>query len=50
MDMKEEIPIDMVEELLKFIPSAKEEAVLDEHSNNIDSLHPVERFLYAITK
>lgn len=50
MDSQEQLPIDMVEQLLKFTPSAEERALLDEHSEDIDSLARADRFLYEISK
>lgn len=50
MDSNEQLPIDMVEQLLKFTPSAEERALLDEHSEDIDSLARADRFLYEISK
>uniref|UniRef100_A0AAG5CZK0 FH2 domain-containing protein n=1 Tax=Anopheles atroparvus TaxID=41427 RepID=A0AAG5CZK0_ANOAO len=50
MDSNEQLPIDMVEQLLKFTPSTEERALLDEHSEDIDSLARADRFLYEISK
>ncbi|XP_055914842.1 disheveled-associated activator of morphogenesis 1 isoform X2 [Eupeodes corollae] len=50
MDCSEQLPIDMVEQLLKFTPSAEERALLDEHSEDIESLARADRFLYEISK
>lgn len=50
MDSKEQLPIDMVEQLLKFTPSPEECALLEEHSDEIDSLARADRFLYEISK
>ncbi|XP_018564843.1 disheveled-associated activator of morphogenesis 1 [Anoplophora glabripennis] len=50
MDNKEQLPIDMVEQLLKFTPSPEEAALLEEHSDEIDSLARADRFLYEISK
>lgn len=50
MDSKDQLPIDMVEQLLKFTPSAEEAALLEEHSEEIDSLARADRFLYEISK
>ncbi|KAJ4426490.1 hypothetical protein ANN_27304 [Periplaneta americana] len=49
MDSKDQLPIDMVEQLLKFTPSAEEAALLEEHSEEIDSLARADRFLYEIS-
>ncbi|XP_068085675.1 disheveled-associated activator of morphogenesis 1 isoform X2 [Anabrus simplex] len=50
MDSRDQLPIDMVELLLNFIPSAEESALLEEHSDEIDSLARADRFLYEISK
>lgn len=50
MDSRDQLPIDMVEQLLKFTPSAEEAALLEEHSEEIDSLARADRFLYEISK
>ncbi|XP_046383257.1 disheveled-associated activator of morphogenesis 1 [Ischnura elegans] len=50
MDSKDQLPIDMVEQVLKFTPSAEESALLEEHSDEIDSLARADRFLYEISK
>ncbi|BFG00259.1 disheveled-associated activator of morphogenesis 1 [Drosophila madeirensis] len=50
MDCNEQLQLDMVEQLLKFTPSAEERALLDEHSEDIESLARADRFLYEISK
>lgn len=50
MDSHDELPPDMVEQLLKFTPSSEEAALLEEHSDEIDSLARADRFLYEISK
>lgn len=50
MDSRDEVPPDMVEQLLKFTPSSEEAALLEEHSDEIDSLARADRFLYEISK
>lgn len=50
MDINEQIPIDMVEQMLKFTPLAEERALLDEHSDDIESLGRADRFLFEISK
>ncbi|XP_023309444.2 disheveled-associated activator of morphogenesis 1 [Lucilia cuprina] len=50
MDSNEQLALDMVEQLLKFTPSAEERALLDEHSEDIESLARADRFLYEISK
>ncbi|XP_028176678.1 disheveled-associated activator of morphogenesis 1 isoform X2 [Ostrinia furnacalis] len=50
MDAGEQLPIDMVEQLLKFTPSAEEAALLEEHQDELDSMARADRFLYEISK
>ncbi|XP_065343760.1 disheveled-associated activator of morphogenesis 1 [Cloeon dipterum] len=50
MDRGEQLPVDMVEQLLKFTPSAEECALLEEHSDDADSLARADRFLYEISR
>lgn len=50
MDNNEQLPIDMVEQLLKFTPSAEEAALLEEHQDELDSMARADRFLYEISK
>ncbi|XP_037293291.1 disheveled-associated activator of morphogenesis 1 isoform X2 [Manduca sexta] len=50
MDTAEQLPIDMVEQLLKFTPSAEEAALLEEHQDELDSMARADRFLYEISK
>ncbi|GFQ82474.1 disheveled-associated activator of morphogenesis 2 [Trichonephila clavata] len=50
MDNKEQLPKDMVEQLLKFMPSHEEKALLEEHSMEIDNMARADRFLYEISK
>ncbi|GFS32251.1 disheveled-associated activator of morphogenesis 1 [Trichonephila inaurata madagascariensis] len=49
MDNKEQLPKDMVEQLLKFMPSHEEKALLEEHSMEIDNMARADRFLYEIS-
>ncbi|XP_060804115.1 disheveled-associated activator of morphogenesis 1 [Amyelois transitella] len=50
MDSGEQLPIDMVEQLAKFTPSAEEAALLEEHQDELDSMARADRFLYEISK
>ncbi|VVC32461.1 Hypothetical protein CINCED_3A014002 [Cinara cedri] len=50
MDTKDVLPLDMVEQLLKFTPGPDEAALLEEHSYDLDSLARADRFLYEISK
>lgn len=50
MDTKDVLPLDMVEQLLKFTPGPDEAALLEEHSDDLCSLARADRFLYEISK
>ena len=50
MDTLDQLPPDMVEQLLKFTPSAEEKALLEEHSDELKSLARADRFLYEISQ
>ncbi|XP_076360416.1 disheveled-associated activator of morphogenesis 1-like isoform X3 [Tachypleus tridentatus] len=50
MDSKDQLPKDMVEQLMKFTPNPEEKALLDEHSAEIESMARADRFLYEISR
>ncbi|KAK2706666.1 hypothetical protein QYM36_014640 [Artemia franciscana] len=50
MDSTDKMPLDMVEQLLKFVPTPEERALLDEHSDDCESLSRADRFLYDISR
>jgi dishevelled associated activator of morphogenesis len=50
MDSKDQLAIDMVEQVLKFTPSVEKAALLEEHSEEIDSLARADKLLYEISK
>ncbi|CAL4086943.1 unnamed protein product, partial [Meganyctiphanes norvegica] len=50
MDSDCEIAPDMVEQLLKFTPTAEEKSMLEEHVDELDQLARADRFLYDISK
>ena len=50
MDSKEQLPMDMVEQLLKFIPTNEEQALLDERGGELDVLSRADRFLHDVSK
>ncbi|UYV74721.1 DAAM2 [Cordylochernes scorpioides] len=50
MDPRDKLPKDMVEQLLKYIPSPEEKTLLEEHSAEIDTMARADRFLYEIGK
>ena len=43
MDMRDQFPVDMVEQMLKFTPTPEERALLDEHADDIDHLARADR-------
>ena len=45
MDKNNEIPKDMVEQLLKYVPSQEETALLDEHSQKLDEMARADRYV-----
>ena len=50
MDARDQFPVDMVEQMLKFTPSPEERALLDEHADDIDHLARADRFLFELSK
>ncbi|XP_074640649.1 disheveled-associated activator of morphogenesis 1-like [Tubulanus polymorphus] len=50
MDEREELPKDMCEQLLKFIPTPEESQMLNEHEHEIDEMARADRFLYDMAK
>ena len=44
MDMRDQFPVDMVEQMLKFTPTPEERALLDEHADDIDHLARADRW------
>lgn len=48
MDSADQLPLDMLEQLLKFTPNTEEAALLEEHST--ETLARADRFLYEISK
>ncbi|KAJ8308329.1 hypothetical protein KUTeg_013203 [Tegillarca granosa] len=50
MDSREDLPKDMLEQLLKFVPTAEESQLLSEHSSAIDQMARADRFLYEASK
>ncbi|CAN7941935.1 unnamed protein product, partial [Ixodes hexagonus] len=50
MDSKDQLPKDMVEQLLKFLPSPEEKVLLEEHSTELDNMAKADRFLYDISR
>ena len=50
MDARDQFPVDMVEQMLKFTPSPEERALPDEHAEDIDHLARADRFLFELSK
>ncbi|XP_033627893.1 disheveled-associated activator of morphogenesis 1-A-like isoform X2 [Asterias rubens] len=50
MDQGEDIPKDMLEQLLKFVPTQEEALLLKEHEREIDKMARADRFLYDLSK
>ncbi|GAB6020602.1 hypothetical protein CHUAL_003278 [Chamberlinius hualienensis] len=50
MDSKDQLPKDMIEQMLKFIPSSEEKALLEDHSTEIEQMARADRFLYEISR
>ena len=50
MDARDQFPVDMVVQMLKFTPSPEERALLDEHAEEIDHLARADRFLFELSK
>ena len=50
MDLRDQFPVDMVEQMLKFTPTPEERALLDEHADDIDHLARADRFLFELSK
>ena len=50
MDSMEELPKDMLEQLLKFVPTPEEMQMLGEHEHEIEQMARADRFLYDVSK
>jgi len=50
MDHSEELPKDMLEQLLKFVPTPEETQMLAEHADEMDQMARADRFLYDMSK
>ena len=50
MDEQEELPKDMCEQLLKFVPTPEETQLLSEHEADIDSMAKADRFLFEMSR
>ncbi|XP_072314507.1 disheveled-associated activator of morphogenesis 1-like [Eucyclogobius newberryi] len=50
MDEHEDLPKDMLEQLLKFVPEKNDIELLEEHKNELDRMAKADRFLYDMSK
>ncbi|XP_038047019.1 disheveled-associated activator of morphogenesis 1-A-like [Patiria miniata] len=50
MDQGEDVPKDMLEQLLKFVPTPEETTLLKEHEREIESMARADCFLYEMSK
>ncbi|XP_078674924.1 disheveled-associated activator of morphogenesis 2-like isoform X4 [Branchiostoma floridae x Branchiostoma belcheri] len=50
VDKADELPKDMVEQLLKFVPTKEETDLLEEHKHEIDQMARADSFLYEMSK
>ncbi|XP_068608354.1 disheveled-associated activator of morphogenesis 1-like [Brachionichthys hirsutus] len=50
MDEHEDLPKDMLEQLLKFVPEKSDIELLEEHKHELDRLEKADRFLYDMSR
>ncbi|XP_075060527.1 disheveled-associated activator of morphogenesis 2 isoform X2 [Mixophyes fleayi] len=50
MDEEEDLPKDMLEQLLKFVPEKSDIDLLEEHKHEIDRMARADRFLYEMSR
>ncbi|KAM9707798.1 disheveled-associated activator of morphogenesis 1-like [Menidia menidia] len=50
MDEQEDLPKDMLEQLLKFVPEKSDLELLEEHKNELDRMAKADRFLYEMSR
>uniref|UniRef100_A0A4W3GIN6 Dishevelled associated activator of morphogenesis 1b n=1 Tax=Callorhinchus milii TaxID=7868 RepID=A0A4W3GIN6_CALMI len=50
MDEQEDLPKDMLEQLLKFVPEKSDVDLLSEHKHEIDRMAKADRFLYEMSR
>jgi len=48
MDARENFPMDMVEQMLKFTPTPEERAMLDEHAEEMEHLARADRYFLLV--
>ncbi|KAM9355334.1 disheveled-associated activator of morphogenesis 1-like [Pholidichthys leucotaenia] len=50
MDEQEDLPKDMLEQLLKFVPEKSDTELLEEHKHELDRMAKADRFLYDMSR
>ncbi|KAI1897874.1 hypothetical protein AGOR_G00087750 [Albula goreensis] len=50
MDEQEDLPRDMLEQLLKFVPEKSDVDLLEEHKHELDRMAKADRFLYEMSR
>ncbi|XP_041703951.2 disheveled-associated activator of morphogenesis 1-like isoform X1 [Coregonus clupeaformis] len=50
MDEQEDLPKDMLEQLLKFVPEKSDMDLLEEHKHELDRMAKADRFLYEMSR
>uniref|UniRef100_A0A8C8K2L8 Disheveled-associated activator of morphogenesis 1 n=1 Tax=Oncorhynchus tshawytscha TaxID=74940 RepID=A0A8C8K2L8_ONCTS len=50
MDEQEDLPKDMLEQLLKFVPEKSDVDLLEEHKHELDRMAKADRFLYEMSR
>lgn len=50
MDQQEDLPKDMLEQLLKFVPEKSDIELLEEHKNELERMARADRFLYDMSR
>uniref|UniRef100_A0A3Q3JFF5 Uncharacterized protein n=1 Tax=Monopterus albus TaxID=43700 RepID=A0A3Q3JFF5_MONAL len=50
MDEQEDLPKDMLEQLLKFVPEKNDIELLEEHKHELDRMAKADRFLYEMSR
>lgn len=50
MDEQEDLPKDMLEQLLKFVPEKSDIELLEEHKNDLERMAKADRFLYEMSR
>ena len=50
MDIDDKLSKDMLEQMLKFVPSSDEQHLLDGHNDQLDMFAKADRFLYEMSR